>query len=84
MSVDYLCNVDSKVPPKGLPAPAPLHAQPPKTGTDFRRVLEDKNVDAIAIATPYHWHAPATILALDAGKHVFVEKPSGFRPVARS
>jgi predicted dehydrogenase len=76
-TVGYLCDVDSDVLAKALAATSPLQATPPKTVTDFRRVLEDKNVDAIAIATPDHWHAPATILALDAGKHVYVEKPSG-------
>jgi predicted dehydrogenase len=39
-------------------------------------VLDDKSVDAVVIATPDHWHAPATILACDAGKHVYVEKPA--------
>jgi predicted dehydrogenase len=43
--------------------------------TDLRRVLDDAQVDAVLIATPDHWHAPAAILALDAGKHVYVEKP---------
>lgn len=42
---------------------------------DLRRVLEDKEVDAVVIATPDHWHAPATILACAAGKDVYVEKP---------
>lgn len=42
---------------------------------DLRRVLDDKSVEAVVIATPDHWHAPATILACDAGKHVYVEKP---------
>ncbi len=42
---------------------------------DLRKVLDDKQVDAVFIATPDHWHAPAAILALDAGKHVYVEKP---------
>ncbi|HEU0120020.1 MAG TPA: Gfo/Idh/MocA family oxidoreductase [Bryobacteraceae bacterium] len=42
---------------------------------DLRRVLDDKDVDAVVIATPDHWHAPATILACAAGKDVYVEKP---------
>src|SRR5262249_23059297 len=47
----------------------------PQTVADMRRVFADKTVDAVFIATPDHWHAPATILALDAGKHAYVEKP---------
>ncbi|WP_425399434.1 Gfo/Idh/MocA family protein [Aeoliella sp.] len=43
--------------------------------TDFRRLLDDPNIDAVVIATPDHWHAPAAILACQAGKHVYVEKP---------
>jgi predicted dehydrogenase len=47
----------------------------PRIEGDLRRVLEDPNLDAVVIATPNHWHTPATILALKAGKHVYVEKP---------
>lgn len=47
---------------------------------DFRRTLEDAEVDAIVIATPDHWHAPMSIIALDAGKHVYVEKPCSHNP----
>lgn len=47
----------------------------PQAVTDMRRILDDKTVAAVFIATPDHWHAPATILACDAGKHVYVEKP---------
>jgi predicted dehydrogenase len=43
---------------------------------DFRRALDDRDIDAVVIATPNHWHALATIWALQAGKHVYVEKPS--------
>jgi len=43
---------------------------------DFRRALDDKQIDGVIIATPNHWHALATIWALQAGKHVYVEKPS--------
>lgn len=42
---------------------------------DFRRVLDDRNIDAVSVALPNFWHAPATILACRAGKHVYVEKP---------
>ena len=47
----------------------------PDTTSDLRRILDDKTIEAVWIATPDHWHTPAAILALDAGKHVYVEKP---------
>ena len=47
----------------------------PKSLRDMRRVFEDKTIDAVVIATPDHWHAPAAILACDAGKDVYLEKP---------
>jgi predicted dehydrogenase len=47
----------------------------PKIEKDVRRVLQDKNLTALAIAAPDHWHALATIWACQAGKHVYVEKP---------
>jgi predicted dehydrogenase len=47
----------------------------PRGVKDLRQVLDDRHVDAVWIATPDHWHAPAAILALNAGKHVYVEKP---------
>jgi len=46
-----------------------------KAVRDFRRLLDDKSVDAIINATPVQWHAPGTIVACEAGKHVYVEKP---------
>lgn len=52
----------------------------PQTETDFRRALEDKDVDALLVTTPDHWHAPMAILAAKAGKHVYVEKPCSHNP----
>lgn len=42
---------------------------------DFRRILDDSTIDGVTIATPDHWHAPIAIMAMNAGKHVYVEKP---------
>ncbi len=47
----------------------------PKVEKDVRKLMEDKDLDAVFIATPEHWHAPMAIMALQAGKHVYVEKP---------
>lgn len=52
----------------------------PKVEKDFRKVLEDKKVDAVFIATPEHWHAPMAIMAMQAGKHVYLEKPCSHNP----
>lgn len=74
VEVAYLCDVDSRA----FEASAKrLSAQkrPPVHVSDFRRILDDPTVDALSIAAPNHWHAPATIMACAAGKHVYVEKP---------
>lgn len=47
---------------------------------DFRESLEDKSIDAMVIAAPDHWHAPAALLSMQAGKHVYLEKPSSHNP----
>jgi len=47
---------------------------------DFRESLEDKDVDAMVIATPDHWHAPAALISMQAGKHVYLEKPCSHNP----
>jgi predicted dehydrogenase len=76
-TVAYVCDVDSQVLARGAAAIGGLQSRAPKAVADFRRALEDKDVDALVIAAPDHWHAPATILALQAGKHVYLEKPCG-------
>jgi len=78
--VACVCDVDAQVLAKGVTAVGASQARAPKGIGDFRRALEDKAIDALVIAAPDHWHAPATILALSAGKHVYVEKPCGHDP----
>src|SRR5262245_6694719 len=75
VEVAYVCDVDQTRLAKAAKQVESTTKKTPKTVKDFRRILEDRNVDAVFIATPDHWHAPAAILALDAGKHVYVEKP---------
>lgn len=69
-----ICDVDSRALAKGIEAVAKKTARP-KGETDLRRVFDNKEIDAVSIAMPDHWHAPATILACKADKHVYVEKP---------
>jgi predicted dehydrogenase len=75
-SVAYIADVDSNVLAKAAGEMKSAARQPKAIG-DFRRALEDPTVDAVSIATPDHWHAPMAILAMKAGKHVYVEKPCG-------
>jgi predicted dehydrogenase len=78
--VAYVCDVDARVVGKAVEAATRSQPNAPKVIVDFRRALDDKAVDAVAIATPDHWHTPMTLLALKAGKHVYLEKPSGHDP----
>ena len=66
MSAEGMAQLDKKLSTK------------PKVEKDFRRLLDDPDVDAVVIATPDHWHAVMTRLALDAGKHVYLEKPATY------
>lgn len=79
MEIAYICDVDDAAMQKGIEMVVASESQKnkPKGIKDFRKALEDKDVDAIVIAAPDHWHTPATLMALDAGKHVYVEKPCG-------
>ena len=76
-TVAAVCDVDSTVLAKAVAAVAKAQTTSPKPLADFRRALDDKSIDALVIAAPDHWHAPAAILAMSAGKHVYLEKPCG-------
>jgi predicted dehydrogenase len=71
----WVCDVDEVRLAKAAEIAEKLSGKKPQAVKDMRRVFDDKSVDAVWIATPDHWHGPATILACDAGKHVYVEKP---------
>ena len=70
-----ICDVDTRAVEKGIAAVTQKGGRPPKGVSDLRRVFDDPEVDAVSIATPDHWHAPAAVMACAAGKHVYVEKP---------
>ena len=76
----YCCDVDSRASDKFIGAVNKIQNKRPKCESDFRRALEDKELDALVITAPDHWHVPASILACQAGKHVYVEKPLGHNP----
>lgn len=75
VEIAYLADIDDARLARAQKSAFATAEKQPKTVKDFRRVLDDKDVDALFIAAPNHWHAPATILACSAGKHVYVEKP---------
>jgi len=70
-----LCDVDSLVLERAAAQVEEQTGKRPVATGDFRSILDDKDVDAVIVATPDHWHAVMSMMALDAGKHVFVEKP---------
>jgi len=75
VEVAYVCDPDRKRLEAAAQTVQSRTGQAAKAVEDMRRVYEDPRVEAVFIATPDHWHAPAAIMALDAGKHVYVEKP---------
>ncbi|MBB5056845.1 putative dehydrogenase [Granulicella aggregans] len=78
--IAYVCDVESNILKKFADSTTQEMGEAPKTEKDFRNVLALKEIDAITIATPDHWHAPMAIAGVQAGKHVYVEKPCSHNP----
>jgi predicted dehydrogenase len=75
VEVAAVCDVDESHLAKGVAQVEKAGWKKPLAFGDFRKMLEDKSIDAVSIATPNHWHTLMTILACQAGKDVYVEKP---------
>ncbi len=71
-----ICDADQDVVAGRIKAVQDAMGEKPVTETDMRRIFDDREIDAVSFATPNHWHALGTIWACQAGKHVYVEKPS--------
>ena len=79
-TITHVCDVESTILQKFADRTQKDLGYAPATDKDFRKILALKDVDAITIATPDHWHAPMAIMGLQAGKHVYVEKPCSHNP----
>jgi predicted dehydrogenase len=78
--ISHVCDVDSNILKKFASSTEQEMGAAPATDKDFRNILAIRDVDAITIATPDHWHTPLAIAGLQAGKHVYVEKPCSHNP----
>ena len=76
----HICDVDTRAIAKCIEELGKVRQIKVEGFRDFRKSLESKDIDALVIAAPDHWHAPASLLALQAGKHVYVEKPCSHNP----
>lgn len=74
--IKTICDVDERLFPDVEVSIEEKFGIKPNTEVDFRRILEDKDIDAVSLATPDHWHALHSVWACQAGKDVFVEKPA--------
>ena len=76
----FVSDVDSRAADKCIASVEKIQKKRPKARPDFRKALEDKDLDALVVTAPDHWHVPAAILACQAGKHVYLEKPASHNP----
>ena len=77
VEIKTLIDIDSRLLPDAVAKVESWKGKRPGTTSDFRDVLDDRDIDAIVVGTPDHWHAIPTIKGCQAGKHVYVEKPDG-------
>jgi len=75
VEIALFCDVDQSVMDQRVADYEKLSGKKVQTVTDYRKVLDDKSIDAVGLATPNHWHALGAVLACQAGKDVYVEKP---------
>lgn len=80
VEVATVCDVDTRALDAASEAVLKKSGKAPKKEKDIRRVLEDKNIDGVLCAAPDHWHAPAALMTMQAGKSIYVEKPCSFNP----
>ncbi|MBM3459994.1 MAG: gfo/Idh/MocA family oxidoreductase, partial [Armatimonadetes bacterium] len=73
--VAAICDVDPNAVPGAMKLVTDRGKPAPKFVQDLRRIMDDREIDAVSIATPNHWHSLAAIWAMQAGKDVYVEKP---------
>lgn len=78
--ITYICDVDSRAIAKCQDIVRKITGKTPKGEKDIRKMLLSDEFEGVVIATPDHWHAPAAIMAMQAGKHVYVEKPTSHNP----
>jgi len=78
--VAYICDVDTRAADKCAEQVEKKQGKRPSLEGDIRKLLEKKDFDALVVAAPDHWHAPAAIMASQAGKHVYLEKPASHNP----
>lgn len=78
--VIHICDVDSRATEKCIAAVEKVQNKKPTGFVDIRKSLESRDVDIMVVAAPDHWHAPAALMALQAGKHVYLEKPCSHSP----
>jgi predicted dehydrogenase len=78
--IAFICDVVEQAIARRIKNVSERQDRTPEGMRDFRQILERDDIDALVIAAPDHWHTPAALMAMQAGKHVYVEKPCGHNP----